>query len=263
MKVTEFIRLTECSAVQSADEVLGKDNSFSVVTPARTFFLMTDSPGEKEVWMDAVINCCPLLSDGGALNRLSLAAIHEDQDEDGGDVQCYLAGQDISSELSTPMDTLLALPGANDINAGARCNICFPGGLPEPCGLCGHSPAVCVFLSTLRQAPRAPLAPLNALFSFMGAHSTRGRAGPPKLPGPRIVRSRSHSPSTTSSSSRSRSHSPSVRRASPNAKARPGTPKAGPGSPPQRKKISDKSRGVRRAQAGRADDLMTRVMWDV
>jgi len=48
---TEAIRLRECSTVKSADEDTGKENSFRVDTQARVFYLIADSPSEKESWI--------------------------------------------------------------------------------------------------------------------------------------------------------------------------------------------------------------------
>merc|ERR1719238_379619 len=51
---TEAIRLRECQTVKSADDDTGKENSFRVDTPTRVFYLIADSPSEKESWIGSI-----------------------------------------------------------------------------------------------------------------------------------------------------------------------------------------------------------------
>mmetsp|Transcript_135838 Transcript_135838/g.249350 ORF Transcript_135838/g.249350 Transcript_135838/m.249350 type:complete len:219 (-) Transcript_135838:28-684(-) len=79
---TEFIRLQECSSIRSADHTTGVENSFHVMTPNRTFLLIAGSAIEKEVWMNAISNCClPVLLAEGISHRLSRFAIVEAEEE--------------------------------------------------------------------------------------------------------------------------------------------------------------------------------------
>jgi len=48
---TEVIRLRECATVKSAEDETGRENSFRVDTPGRTFYLIGDSNTEKESWI--------------------------------------------------------------------------------------------------------------------------------------------------------------------------------------------------------------------
>merc|ERR1712217_189728 len=48
---TEVINLRDCTFVRSADEDLGKENSFKVVAPNRIFYLVSDSPRDTEAWI--------------------------------------------------------------------------------------------------------------------------------------------------------------------------------------------------------------------
>ncbi len=51
---TEFINIGECSTVRSADEETGKENSFKIETPSRTFYLVADASNEKESWIGSI-----------------------------------------------------------------------------------------------------------------------------------------------------------------------------------------------------------------
>eukprot|EP00929_Paragymnodinium_shiwhaense_P066706 TRINITY_DN33493_c0_g1_i2.p2 TRINITY_DN33493_c0_g1~~TRINITY_DN33493_c0_g1_i2.p2 ORF type:complete len:122 (-),score=36.21 TRINITY_DN33493_c0_g1_i2:638-1003(-) len=51
---SEVLRLRECSTVKSAAEELGKENSFRVDAPSRIFYLIADSPAEKEAWIGSI-----------------------------------------------------------------------------------------------------------------------------------------------------------------------------------------------------------------
>ncbi|XP_026191310.1 pleckstrin homology domain-containing protein 1-like [Cyclospora cayetanensis] len=48
---TEVLYLRDCSTVKSADEDVNRENAFRVDTPNRVFFLLADSPNEKEAWI--------------------------------------------------------------------------------------------------------------------------------------------------------------------------------------------------------------------
>lgn len=48
---TEYIAISECSTVRSSDEETGKENSFKIETVGRTFYLVADTPVEKESWI--------------------------------------------------------------------------------------------------------------------------------------------------------------------------------------------------------------------
>lgn len=47
-------RVFEACTVKSADEDTGKENSFRVDTPSRVFYLIADSPTDKESWIGHV-----------------------------------------------------------------------------------------------------------------------------------------------------------------------------------------------------------------
>jgi len=51
---TEAIRLRECSTVKSADDETGKENSFRVDSPQRSFYLIADAAAAKEGWVGAI-----------------------------------------------------------------------------------------------------------------------------------------------------------------------------------------------------------------
>eukprot|EP00922_Rhytidocystis_sp_ex-Travisia-forbesii_P034151 GHVS01050744.1.p2 GENE.GHVS01050744.1~~GHVS01050744.1.p2 ORF type:complete len:130 (-),score=25.53 GHVS01050744.1:441-830(-) len=48
---TEFLRLCDCSTVQSADDDVHKQHAFRVDTPDRVFYLTADSNADKEAWI--------------------------------------------------------------------------------------------------------------------------------------------------------------------------------------------------------------------
>lgn len=83
-KPTEFIKLGECSAVKSAFNDTGEQNSLAVVTPDRTFYLIAGSAGEKDAWMGAIMSCClPELICSGVRSFLPSFPISEDEDDAG------------------------------------------------------------------------------------------------------------------------------------------------------------------------------------
>ena len=51
---TEFIRLSECSTVRSADDQTGKDNSFCVQSAERAFLLIAAKQEDKEIWISRI-----------------------------------------------------------------------------------------------------------------------------------------------------------------------------------------------------------------
>mmetsp|Transcript_43415 Transcript_43415/g.80899 ORF Transcript_43415/g.80899 Transcript_43415/m.80899 type:complete len:121 (-) Transcript_43415:240-602(-) len=51
---TEFIRLSECLTVRSADELTGKENSFCVQSTERAFLLIASKALDKEVWISRI-----------------------------------------------------------------------------------------------------------------------------------------------------------------------------------------------------------------
>mmetsp|Transcript_104929 Transcript_104929/g.197721 ORF Transcript_104929/g.197721 Transcript_104929/m.197721 type:complete len:223 (-) Transcript_104929:31-699(-) len=143
-QVTEYIRLTDCSTVKPSDDETGKENSFSVVTPKRTFFLIASSANEREVWIQAVMHSLPLaaqLSQGGS-PRLPLCAITEDVDasESGSSYQGDGSG----------LSMRLAQIGNQSFPINQQCFLCGPESLFEPCTLCDRTPAYCAFMSTLK-----------------------------------------------------------------------------------------------------------------
>mmetsp|Transcript_147349 Transcript_147349/g.270669 ORF Transcript_147349/g.270669 Transcript_147349/m.270669 type:complete len:241 (-) Transcript_147349:54-776(-) len=150
-KVTEFIYMNECSSVKSVDQETGKENSFCVITPARTFFLIASSPAEKEVWMDDITNhCMPLLFTMGTDTPFRrcvspLAAIEED-----GDATTIQDSETSLTSAVSPTALAAALTTKLEVVKDQRCCLCLPEGLLEPCGVCSHSPAVCVFLAVMR-----------------------------------------------------------------------------------------------------------------
>eukprot|EP00918_Siedleckia_nematoides_P078481 GHVU01171734.1.p1 GENE.GHVU01171734.1~~GHVU01171734.1.p1 ORF type:complete len:122 (+),score=14.97 GHVU01171734.1:43-408(+) len=53
-KPTEYLRLRDCSTVKSADDDVHKEFSFRVDSPQRVFFLVADSPGDREAWIGQI-----------------------------------------------------------------------------------------------------------------------------------------------------------------------------------------------------------------
>ena len=51
---TEFLLLRDCSTVKSADDETGRENSFKIESPDRTFYLVANSVGEKESWIGVI-----------------------------------------------------------------------------------------------------------------------------------------------------------------------------------------------------------------
>lgn len=54
---TETIRIEDCFSVKSRDRETGREHSFTVQSPRRTFFLMASSRIERETWITAIANC--------------------------------------------------------------------------------------------------------------------------------------------------------------------------------------------------------------
>lgn len=196
-QVTEFIKLTECSSVKSADQEMNKEHCFSVVTPSRTFFLIASSATEKAAWMDCILNCCcpSVLSDGEPRNCIPLSAINEGDDEDAAEAPLNAPQRRSSGMTRTP--SAMALINNSLIPKVHQCLLTnqqcfhFPRSLPEPCGVCGHSPAVCVFLATMRSVMRGT--PSQRSAARQARATDRQAQGP--LASPRgSERSRSSSP---------------------------------------------------------------------
>jgi len=76
---TEFIRLRDVSCVKASDVGRAQENSLSVVTPDRTFFLEAGSANERALWMDAIMSCCllELIFSGSHLDLSSFAIIED------------------------------------------------------------------------------------------------------------------------------------------------------------------------------------------
>mmetsp|Transcript_98610 Transcript_98610/g.234897 ORF Transcript_98610/g.234897 Transcript_98610/m.234897 type:complete len:120 (-) Transcript_98610:183-542(-) len=51
---TESIRLSECFTVRSADDQIGKENSFCVQSVERSFLLIAPKRDEKELWISRI-----------------------------------------------------------------------------------------------------------------------------------------------------------------------------------------------------------------
>lgn len=61
---TESIQLKDCLAVRSADDELGRQNSFRVDMPRRAFYLVADTTAEMEAWMGHIARLLPSVIEG-------------------------------------------------------------------------------------------------------------------------------------------------------------------------------------------------------
>lgn len=130
--VTEFLRLEDCLSVQSVDADTGKQNSFTIVTRARTFVLIADSALDKEAWMNSITDWClpVMIASMGVQRCLSDFAIFESEKENDY-VSCGTSPIRWLKESSSPQ-SLKSQEPLSSKQLIAPQGVIFPGQIPSP-----------------------------------------------------------------------------------------------------------------------------------